>query len=955
MATLEELENVLVQAGRAGDESAVSKISDVMKSHPTFQRNAKEQLDSGRYKLADDGFTELSKDEQRANMSKQVARSMGLSDSEVDVTQGMGTYGRFKLSFQPTEQDKVKHLEDTYGRENVRAVDIGGKMKLLYRDENETGGQFRAVDEEGTSLADFFGDTAGTALPIAGAVGAAVATGGASIPLMAGAAALGGFAAGAGQDVATRAVSGEDIRIGEIAKRRGIEAAIGVPIDLVTGVGGRFVSKAIGKRTIEKGAAELTSELDSLTARLGGDVNLTVAQETSTDQSLKQSIRAGIDPEGREAAAYGLQRDEISKLSKVLRGEEASIEPIEDVMQNVADRQFKLIDAYEQRVAKMDAQRIDAEALAKNQTEGQKRSIKQKLTNEREVELKAMRDQAEAGIKKLTKGRQRLESTMGGDIRKQQESGYARTKATNKELYEKAYKLTDTPNAKTPVSEVRKVLDRIDDAALTPDSPELAAVKLLRKRLADNPEDLTFRELDRFVRGVTDKINYKKKFRTTQTEFQLQQIGKKLDKLVDDAIGPPKKLGGRGAGKPARDAHREARRNYKKKVLPFFDGDRAANLERVAGGSSEAVGARGKNVMARTFATREAVKDAIDSGVSLDTLKQSYLDKAVNDAAGGEIKFDKDVLAELYKTSKGGSAKVIADIGAINRALKSGKGKATITADEVKMVMEGFEPKARAKALRAIAEKSKTEEKLAAARKNVLSKVAKGEMPAPEDIHHFIGDISKLKPGQIQKLMDRLPSDRARKSLSRSGYDALLEKAGAKSAKAQRSSRATGQEALWEPETMHTILNNSTERAQWESLIGKDAVADLEVLNKWLLSSAEIRDTAKESIGRFVTSTGASGTPNMLFVSPQLPRWIGRKMLSVIHTSPLTRMMLRRSLKESNVDQNTINKLFYTAMGTRRGMDAITDEMAKDPTFSAYVQESMKGGEQPSQSPQAPR
>lgn len=951
MATLEELEDALITAGESGNTKATASISDAMRAHPTFQGNAKEKLDSGSYGL-DANLQHLGKDEKRAEMSKYMARSMGLKDSEVDVTQGMGTYGRFKLSFQPTEKDKVKHLEDTYGRENIRATEVGGKMKLLYRDEQETGGQFRAVDEEGVSLADFFGDTAGSALPIAGAVGAAVATGGASIPLMAGAAALGGLAAGVGQDTAVRAASDEDLRLGESFKRRGIEAAIGVPIDLVTGVGGRFVSKAIGKRTIERGAAELNSELEGLAARYGADVNLTVAQETSTDQSLKQSIRAGIDPEGREAAAYSLQRDEISKLSKVLRGEEASVEPIEDVMQNVADRQFKLIDAYEQRVAKMDAQRLDAEALAKNQTEGQKRSIKQKLTNEREVELKAMRDQAEAGIKKLTKGRQRLESTMGDDIRNQQGAGLKNTKSESDTLYGDFYSKVDTQQANTPAANVQGVIDSID-ATKVIDENQARALTSLQNRVATG-EPLGFKELDAYIRDVTDGIRYNKSHGFKQSELELQRIGKKLDKLRDDAMSAPKELGGLGAGAPAKAAYKKAQAHYKNKVLPFFDGDRAANLSNVAGGSAEAVGARGENVLARTFATRAAVKDSIDSGVSRDSLKQSYLDKIINDAGGGEIKFDKNVLAELYKTSRGGSAKAISDIDAINRALKSGKGKANITADEVKMVMEGFEPKARAKALRAIAEKSKTEEKLAAARKNVLSKVAKGEMPAPEDIHHFIGDISKLKPGQIQKLMDRLPSDRARKSLSRSGYDALLEKAGAKSAKAQRSGRATGREALWEPETMHTILNNSKERAQWESLMGKDAVADLEVLNKWLLSSAEIRDTAKESVGRFVTSTGASGTPNMLFVSPQLPRWIGRKMLSVIHTSPLTRMMLKRSLKESNVDQNTINKLFYTAMGTRRGMDAITDEMAKDPTFSAYVQESMKDGEQPSQAAQAP-
>ena len=178
-------------------------------------------------------------------------------------------------------------------------------------------------------------------------------------------------------------------------------------------------------------------------------------------------------------------------------------------------------------------------------------------------------------------------------------------------------------------------------------------------------------------------------------------------------------------------------------------------------------------------------------------------------------------------------------------------------------------------------------------------------MPTPDDIHHFVSDISKLRPGQINKLIDRLPSDRARASLRRSGYDALLEKAGSKSAKAQRTGKATGRESLWEPDTMHNILNNSAERAQWEALIGKEAVRDIETLNKWLLSSAEIRETTQEGIGRFVTSTEASGTPNVLFVSPQLPRCVGRKVLGIIHTSPLTRGMMRRHLKEAQFDEDS--------------------------------------------------
>ena len=897
MATLQELEDALITAGESGNTKATESISNAMRAHPTFQRNAKEKLDSGRYKLADDGFTELGKNEQRANMSKLAARSLGLKDAEVDVTQGMGFKGRLTLSFQATEQDKFKELEDRYGRENIQAIDIGGKTKLLYRDAQETNNQFRAVDEEGTSISDFFADTAGAALPIAGAIGAAVATGGASIPLTALAAAGGGFVAGAGQDIAVRAASDEDIRLGEIGRRRGIETAIGIPIDLVTGVGGRIIAKSVGKRTVEKAAGDLTKQVDDLLARRdpGANIQLTPAQATNVDASLAQSVRAGLDQGGLEDRALALQRDQIGKVARILRGEPGVIdEPIEDVMQAVTERQFRLIDAYEKRVAIMDAKILEADALAKNQTKTQRESIRKRVLAERETELKAMREQAEEGVQKLVKGRQRLESAMGGDIRSQQKAGYDKTEAANKGLYERAYALTDTIQANTPVSTVKKILDRIDDNALTPDSPELNAVKLLKRRIAENPQDLSFRELDRFVRGVTDKINYKKKFGTTQTEFQLQQIGRRLDKLVDDAMGPPKTLGGRGAGEPARKAHRLARKNYKEKVLPFFDGDRKANLAMVAGGSDVAIGARGANVMNRTFATNESVKDALNSGVNGDTLREAYLERQVAAAGDGNIVLSPEIMAALYPK---GAKRVVAKVKAINDAIRQSKNKVSVTKDELDELMSDFTPGASSKVKRYIDSKAASQAKAKEAAQNALVKISKGEMPVPDDIHHLVGAIAKMRPGQIAKLMERLPSDRARASLGRSAFDSLMEKAGKASAKAQRTGKATDSQALWEPDTMSRILNNSAERKQWEALIGKDVVADLDKLNNWLLSSSSITRDMAEGIGRFVTSTGASGTPNVLFVSPQLPRWIGRKILGIVHTSPLTRAMMMRKLK----------------------------------------------------------
>ena len=290
MATLEQIMSALPKADAAGDTEAVEQLSSAMRSHPTFQQNAKEKLESGLYKIADDGYTQLDKDQELANMSKYMARSLGLKDSEVDVTQGMGFGGRFTLGFQSTEKDKFKELEDRYGRENIKGIEVGGKQKLLYRDENETGGKFRAVDEEGLSLSDFFADTAGAALPIAGAVGAAVATGGASIPVMAGAAALGGLAAGVGQDTAVRAASGEDLQLGESFKRRGIEAAIGVPIDLVTGVGGKLLTRSLSKRAVDKTTGSVLKAIDDVNLKYGegGQIEATTAMGIGEDAARER-------------------------------------------------------------------------------------------------------------------------------------------------------------------------------------------------------------------------------------------------------------------------------------------------------------------------------------------------------------------------------------------------------------------------------------------------------------------------------------------------------------------------------------------------------------------------------------------------------------------------------------------------------------------------------------------
>jgi hypothetical protein len=235
MATLFQLQEGLVKADSEGNAEHVTVFSDAIREHPTYQKQSQEALSKG--------FKALDGDERKAAIHKHTARSLGLKESELDSERGMGVWGRTKLSFQPTEQDKLKHLEDTYGKENLRGVDIGGSTEFLYRDEDETGGKWRRIDEQGLSLADFTGDIAGEVLPVAGAVAGGVLGLAGGIPgSVAGAAAGGALARGA-QDVATRVVSGEEQDFGEMLPRLGKEALIGGAFDIATLGTGRLASK----------------------------------------------------------------------------------------------------------------------------------------------------------------------------------------------------------------------------------------------------------------------------------------------------------------------------------------------------------------------------------------------------------------------------------------------------------------------------------------------------------------------------------------------------------------------------------------------------------------------------------------------------------------------------------------------------------------------------------------
>jgi len=934
MPTLEQMQNALASADASGDNEDAKLIAADIRAHPTFQQNAKEALDSGDYRYGADGMTELGKDEQRANMSKQMARSMGLKDSEVDVTQGMGTYGRFKLSFQPTEKDKVKHLEDTYGRENIRATEVGGKMKLLYRDEQETGGQFRAVDEEGVSLADFFGDTAGTALPIAGAVGAAVATGGASIPLMAGAAALGGLTAGVGQDTAVRAASGEDLQLGESFKRRGIEAAIGVPIDLVTGVGGKLLTRSLSKRAVDKTTGSVLKAIDDVNLNYGdgGRIEATTAMEIGEDAAKKESTRAGFG--GAPHKQLENIRIRSGQIRDVMRGKQAP-KDIESAFKGYVD------------------------------------DVNEQLNVMRTSKDKAVVEMADIIDKKIANNAGRLkpktaalQSQRGNDIQGAIQDAVARKGKDGKvaggvefergKLYDAAYGATEGAQVSLPSLEAT-IQSSLKDMNLPTDMAG-DVIELLGERVGKNSAQvvddltrmhgkgsaLTVQQVDDYLQQIAKDAKLNKTGNLTVTERHARTLHENVKALRNEVIDEQ--------APAARPLFESADTHYREKVLPA----RELDVDKIL--SKEASGAythQGEQVIDAALNSTRAVKQILevtgnDSAVR-KTMRDAYLERI--SANPQNLSWDDDIVTELWSSGK---VKSLRKAQAILKGRSSAMSAKTEAA--FNKAMGAMDDTSRNKALGELSKANKADEELAKSLKKRLVRAVREDKVEinSRNAGEFVDTMTNSSPAEINAFYKAVENGRggveAKEAFQQAAFDRL--QSVTKGSSPQRAGKHS--ESLWTPELMEAQLKGASGK-RWEALLGKDQVKDLLDLNTIIRSASEPKVAAGEIGARTGGSIGQGGFTPYVLVSGSIPKWAWRKVLNVAYGSKMLKPFVK-ALDPENVqfDDALFKKIMPAMLSTRRGAQALGDEMDSDPEFEAFMENQMAGG-QPSQAAQAPR
>lgn len=851
---------------------------------------------------------------------------MGLKDSEVDVTQGMGTYGRFKLGFQPTEQDKVKHLEDTYGRENIRATEVGGKMKLLYRDEQETGGQFRAVDEEGVSLADFFGDTAGAALPIAGAVGAAVATGGASIPLMAGAAALGGFAAGAGQDVAVRAGSGEDLQLGEVAKRRGIEAAIGVPIDLATGFGGKLLTQALSKRAVDTTTKEVIKAIDDINVKYAddvGEIRPTTAMEIGEDAAKEESKRAGFG--GAPHRELENIRIRSAQIRDVMRGNQAP-KDIESAFKGYVD------------------------------------DVNEQLSNMRASKDKAVVEMADIIDKKIANNAGRLkpktaalQSQRGNDIQGAIQDAVAQKQGGKTvggvefergNLYDAAYGATEGAQVSLPSLEAA-VQAGLRDMDLPTDMTG-EVIELLGERIGKNSakvvddltrmhgqgSSLTVRQIDDYLQQIAKDAKLNKTGSLTTTERHARALHENVKKLRDKVIDEQ--------APAARPLFKSADDHFKSKVLPA----RELDVDKIL--STEASGAytyQGEQVIDAALNSSRAVNQILkvteNSSAVKKTMRDAYLERI--SANPQNLSWDDDIVTALWSKGKIDSLRKAQSVLKGRKSAMSAKTEAAFN-----KAVGAMDDRSRNEALRALKKANDADNKLEATLKKKLIQAVRSDKIEinSRNASEFVDTMTNASQAEIKAFYKAIEGGKrggveSRQAFEQAAFDRL--QSITKGSSPQRAGKHS--ETLWTPEAMDAQLSGSS-GVRWEALLGKDRVDDLRNLNKIIRSASEPKVSAGEIGARTGGSIGQGGLTPYVLVSGSIPKWAWRKVLNVAYGSKMLKPLVK-ALDPENVvfDDALFKKIVPVLMSSQRGVKALGGEMDSDPEFESWMENQMSGSQ----------
>jgi len=906
MATFDLEDNETGLKIRVNGESMPTE-DDMPQLFAAARKDAQEQLSTGKFKQNAD-FSEVDKATERKRIQQLSAAALGVSSDNVDIDSGMSFWNRTKLSMQPTDADKMKQLEDTYGKDGVAMLDVGGTSKMFFRDPSSK--KMTMVDEQGASFADFTADLAGYVPEVAGAVAGGVK--GAALGTLAGGpvgtvvggvlgAAGAGFATATAQDVATRALSDEDIQLGEIAGRRGKEALIGGIADVALLGGGRVASKFLRKSGLRESAGSAFADSVETVRQAGGEVGETAGvkaggkvleRQKEINQALPSSKVAKIDEKTR-ASMISLA-DEMSGKStpaeaaaRIAENAKAGKLDLEDFIRGADTRASKIIsdaklgslERFSTLTDDMDRFGGDYKDLLTKLGQGADETVKQKY---------ALRDQ----------------------LAEQLNVGVSK----------------------------KKLLASIDAGIAKEPKFNNAAMKAARQRVEDGDDFIPFNDLDAELALVRDAI---------PDGAQTKSTGQILASLVAEEVGSLRSKTARSAGTEFNRAFLDAKKFVKEEALGFRRGAVGKALKEQVGDNV----ATNQDVARAVFKDAETVREVLQTASNADAFVQAEaragrtadplrsasemekdlrrqfmsqlgFDKGTTSASAAKLnKNQKEVMAQLWS---GPNAKEITNKGRrkvteyeqlMKKVEQSGVKIPQLGVDEVDEYLSAYSIDKRNEVKNELVARAKKRDELRIFEENTLIKKAlKGEAGDHLRSKRF-GDaiVGQTTEGQAKQFMSDIVPAEDVPFVRQNVIESLIAKSGGESG------------AGWDSKSMRKLLNRQD--GTLKAVLGKE---DYNLIHS-------INDVMERVQKQFTVSSTGEVRPRVIitpvgiaaYLSGDIMQSIGNRFYGWAYgTGVLKDLFVGGSQKAS---KDAWDKALGKMIGTSQGLQALDHATSEDP------------------------
>jgi len=924
---------------RVSGQSAPQE-SDIPQLFNAAKRNAEEQLATGAYKQTSD-FQKISKPDQYKRIQKLAAAAMGTSVDDVDVNSGMGLWERTKLDFMPDESSRMNYLEKKFGADNVSALNVGGKTKMFYRDPKTN--KMTMVDEMGASLADFTADIAGEAVTTAGAIGGAIVgsalgPGGTIAGATAGAG-IGGFLTGVTQDIAATQLAGVETDTGQILKQRGIETAIGVPIDLATAGVGRIFSRSIAG----KGAQNLVKEFDIAAKRVD---DMLAVEKASLPKVA--ALRTGVG--SKQASEIAAARP-TSKLAKEL--------------QSVRDRVGLLKESLEGRgrfgVSTDEFNRI-SDKIADNY---------KRLISEVEVTDKALarelKDQASRKMQKLI-APQVSEMEVGGRIRELIAPGVERIEFENNLKFDRlkeiaAGRTVSTKSVLDEIQAARKEFARLDDPESAGIAKELEAmlkgkpgepVMIGDKPLLDNfgrpimgkgvepKKEISFQEFRELMDEINGVISRNKDAGFSTRERVASKVLTNLTKMRSGILSQDQQLG---------DAFEDAMGFYKDSLLAT---------------RRSAVGRTLREQLADPAITKEQVArltvqdpEYIDQALRIARasgggeeaalkaeLRNLYLNR-IGLSEGMDVKnlnltFNEDIIRKLWGTRQ------LAELKNLQRRINQMKDVDIVNIDarDVNTYLNALSANERSQIIKQIKQRNKNNTKLDRLEINTLNKMlapvrgertgAFGASPmSGMELSGFAEKFVKASPDQVKRTVKLLEDqgDKIGMQAFRQSYIGKLFDSFSGGAQVDRYGNP-----LWNPVAFAKAMKPSSRQyINAKAILGKDGVDDLIAANKVLLEASETTGKNVQEIFQPRYSLTRGGL--QLYGVGNLIGGLRGRAMAWAYSNRLGATLMRFLVNpgDDEATEAALRKILPALMTSSKGLQAVSIQSEIDPDFADRI------------------